>query len=172
MAWAFLLSSAVLASLSWTLISVLLNYNAARKIALPIVISPVSPLNPLWILICRAFPIVLSLKTLPFGLGTWARCTYMGWAFQEKHALHDELGPVFVVVTPGGNEVTVADPQAAHTILSRRKEFIKPAVMYGTNIKSVNAEPSVDICTEQLNVFGRNLNTVRIRPDPSCKSLR
>ena len=134
MTWVFLLSSAVFGSLFWTLISIFLNYNVARKITLPIVISPVSPLNPLWILTWRTLPIVLSLKGLPFGLGKWARCTYMGWAFQDKHALHDELGPVFVVVTPGGNEVIVADPQAAHTILSRRKEFIKPAIMYGTKI--------------------------------------
>ncbi|KAL8702464.1 MAG: hypothetical protein Q9201_004369 [Fulgogasparrea decipioides] len=67
----------------------------------------------------------------------------MGWAFQDKHQLHDELGPLFTLVTPAGNEVTVADPAAAHAVLARRKDYIKPAVMY-----------------EQLNVFGRNLNTV------------
>ena len=125
------LSSIIFASLSWTLLSLISNYNTARKIALPLVISPVSPLNPLWILTYRAFPSILSLKYLPFGLGTWARCTFLGWTFHDKHALHDELGPVFIVVTPSGNELSVADPQATHTILSRRKEFIKPAVMYG-----------------------------------------
>ena len=125
------LTSIIFASLSWTLFSLISNYNTARKIALPLVISPVSPLNPLWILTYRAFPFILSLKYLPFGLGTWARCTFMGWTFHDKHALHDELGPVFIVVTPSGNELSVADPQATHTILSRRKEFIKPAVMYG-----------------------------------------
>ncbi|KAI4170343.1 MAG: hypothetical protein LQ346_008873, partial [Caloplaca aetnensis] len=57
--------------------------------------------------------------------------------------MHDELGPIFTLVTPAGNEVTVADPEAAHAVLARRKDFIKPAAMY-----------------EQLNVFGRNLNTV------------
>ncbi|KAL8662846.1 MAG: hypothetical protein Q9202_004360 [Teloschistes flavicans] len=67
----------------------------------------------------------------------------MGWSFQDKHQLHDELGPLFTLVTPAGNEVTVADPQVAHAVLARRKDYIKPAVMY-----------------EQLNVFGRNLNTV------------
>lgn len=125
------LASIIFAVFAWTLLSLLSNYNAARKIALPVVISPVSPLNPLWILTYRVFPSILSLKHLPFGLGTWARCTYMGWSFHDKYALHDELGPVFTVVTPGGNEIIVADPQATHTILSRRKEFIKPAVMYG-----------------------------------------
>ena len=131
MNWIFVLASIILAIFSWTLFSIISNYNTARQIGLPVIISPVSPLNPLWILTYRAFPSVLSLKHLPFGLGKWASCTYMGWTFHDKHALHDELGPVFVVVTPSGNEVSVADHQAAHTILSRRKEFIKPAVMYG-----------------------------------------
>ena len=135
MNWLFVFASLLFATLAWTLISVIYNYNAARKVGFPIVISPVSPLNPLWILTSRAFPRILSLRHLPFGLGKWARCTYIGWTFQDKHALHDELGPIFVVVTPSGNEVTVADHQAAHTILSRRKEFIKPAVMYGRGFK-------------------------------------
>ena len=125
------LASIILASLSWTFFSFISYYNTARKIALPVVISPVSPLNPLWILTYRAFPWVLSLKHLPFGLGTWARCTYLGWQYHDKHALHDELGRVFMIVTPSGNEVSVADSQATHTIFSRRKDFIKPAVMYG-----------------------------------------
>lgn len=125
------LLSIILALSSWTFFSIISNYNTARKIALPVIISPVSPLNPLWILTYRTFPIVLLLKHLPFGLGKWVRCTYMGWTFDDKYALHDELGPIFIVVTPSGNELSVADSHAAHTILSRRKEFIKPAVMYG-----------------------------------------
>ena len=125
------LASIILAFVSWTVFSIISNYNAARKIALPVIISPVSPLNPLWILTYRLCPFILSLKHLPLGLGKWTRCTYLGWTFDDKHALHDELGPVFIVVTPSGNELSVADSQATHTVLSRRKEFIKPAVMYG-----------------------------------------
>ncbi|KAL8979669.1 MAG: hypothetical protein Q9177_006080 [Variospora cf. flavescens] len=67
----------------------------------------------------------------------------MGWAFQDKYKVHDEIGPLFILVTPAANEVTVADPDVARAVLGRRKDYVKPAVMY-----------------EQLNVFGRNLNTV------------
>ncbi|KAI4116495.1 MAG: hypothetical protein LQ345_003095 [Seirophora villosa] len=67
----------------------------------------------------------------------------MGWAFQDKYKIHDELGPLFTLVTPAANEVTVADPEVASAVLGRRKDYVKPAAMY-----------------EQLNVFGRNLNTV------------
>ncbi len=132
MNWTVALASVLIASFGWTTVSIISNFIAARKIGLPLVLSPVSPLNPFWIITCRAFPAILLLKYLPFGLGKWARCTYIGWQFHEKHALHDELGPVFLIVTPGGNEVSVADAQVAHTVLSQRKEFIKPAFMYGT----------------------------------------
>lgn len=144
MNWLLLIFSSFTALFLWTLFSIFRNYTIARRIGFPIIVSPVAPLNPFYIIFTRSFPSLLEfLKNLPFGLGTWARCTYMGWSFDDKHALHDEYGPVFTLVTPGGNEVTVANAEAAHTILARRKEFIKPAIMY-----------------DQLNIFGRNLNTV------------
>lgn len=52
----FVLASVIFALLSWTLISGISNYNAARKIGFPIIISPVSPMNPFWILTYRIFP--------------------------------------------------------------------------------------------------------------------
>ena len=143
MNWLIVLLTVPLALLAWTLNGLIENFKSARRIGFPIVISPVSTLNPFWILTYRAAPAVLRLRCLPFGLGTWARCMYMGWQFDDKHALHDEFGPVFTIVTPAGNEVIVADPQTAHHVLAKRKAFIKPAVMY-----------------DQLNVFGRNVNTV------------
>ncbi|KAL8727525.1 MAG: hypothetical protein Q9166_005996 [cf. Caloplaca sp. 2 TL-2023] len=131
MAFLLFLGTSVLAYFLWTVYSIFQNYQIARRIGLPIVISPVSTLNPLWVLTWRSFPAILRLRHLPFGLGTWARCTSMGWAFQDKHKLHDEIGPLFTLVTPAANEVTVADPEVAHTVLVRRKDYIKPAVMYG-----------------------------------------
>ena len=135
--------SVLLAWFLWMFTSLVKNYWIARKIGLPMVISPATPLNPFWIICYRVFPQVLWLRYLPLGLGRWVRCTFMGWTFNDKYALHDELGNLFVVVSPGAIEVIVADPQAAHTVLARRKDYIKPAVMY-----------------EQLNVFGPNLNSV------------
>lgn len=131
MAILLFLGTPILAFVVWTTFSIFRNYQLARRIGLPIIISPVSTLNPFWILLWRGFPAVLSLKHLPWGLGTWARCTSMGWAFQDKHKLHAEIGPLFTLVTPAANEVTVADPEAAHAVLARRKDYIKPAAMYG-----------------------------------------
>ena len=143
MNWLLVILTIPLALIIWTTSSLIENLKSARRIGLPVIISPVSSLNPFWILTYRAIPSVLHLRYLPYGLGTWARCMYMGWQFDDKHALHSEFGPVFTIITPAGNEVIVADPQTAHTVLAKRKDFIKPAVMY-----------------DQLNVFGRNVNTV------------
>lgn len=137
------LGSALLAWSVWVSISLAKNYRTARSIGLPVVICPVTSLNPLWIIGYRLFPLVLKLRHLPFGLGRWVRSSYFGWNFVEKHAIHDELGDIFAIASPSSIEVVVADPQAAHAIFSRRKDFIKPALLY-----------------DQLNLFGRNLDTV------------
>lgn len=131
MAFLYLLSTATIAWILWTSKSLFLNYQVARKLALPIVISPLSALNPLWMLTLKLLPVLPGyLQILPFGLGKWARCTYIGWTFQDKCALHDELGLVLVLVTPSGNELWVADPNTAHIVLSKRKEYTKPTDMY------------------------------------------
>ena len=130
MAWLFMFGTAFTAYSIWRVISLLINHRTARHIGLPIVISPVSPLQPFWALFHRYLPLKL-LQSLPWGLGTFARCSYLGWSFQDKCAIHKELGDVFVLVSPGINEVIVADPEAVHSILARRKEYIKPAAMYG-----------------------------------------
>ena len=115
----------------WTLQSILTNYHAAKRIGLPIVMSPVSMLNPFWTLAIRFLPVLPLLRALPFGLGHWAGCAYLGWTFDDKYARHAELGSAFTLVTPNGNEVWIADPEAAHVVMSRRKEYVKPAIMYG-----------------------------------------
>ena len=131
MAFLYLFSTAAVAWVAWTLVSLLVNYLAARKLTLPIIISPLNALNPLWMLVQKLFPVLITiLPKLPFGLGKWARCTYMGWTFQDKYALHVELGLVFVLVTPSGNELWVADPDVAHMVFAKRKEYHKPTAMY------------------------------------------
>lgn len=67
---------------------------------------------------------------LPSWLGKWTRCAHMSWMFQDNSALHEELGKIFVLVTPSVNQVIVADPEATYSIMQRRKEFVKPIAMY------------------------------------------
>ena len=130
--------------ISWTCFCLLRNYRLVRSIDLPIVISPTATLNPLWIIAYKLIPWTIpALKLLPTSIGKWVDHTYMGWQFDDKHAVHDKLGPAFVLCTPSINEVIIADPLTADTILHKRKDFVKPAIMY-----------------DGLNVFGKNVDSV------------
>ena len=136
MHFAIYIGALALTGIVWQASLLLRSYRIARSIGLPILISPTSFLNPLWIISYRALPMFIpALQWLPFKLGRWAKHTYLGWEFDDKYAIHQELGPAFVICSPGGNEVVVGDPSAANNIL-KRKEFIKPALVYGRSSTS------------------------------------
>lgn len=123
-----LLSSIFLAFLLSQCFSLYRSYQNARTLGLPIVISPVNPKNILWQLVQpRVQPL---LRLLPDSLIQFAIISNPTWSFQDKAAVHQRLGPAFVLVCPGINHISVADPDAVTTILTKRKEFPKPN-LYG-----------------------------------------
>lgn len=119
------------------------NFHAAtyRRTGLPVVISPVDHLNPVWIALQK--PLRPFLENLPFGLGSFVRYSHLSWFFDDKYRMHEEHGKIFMVVTPGMNELHSVDPDVNSQILSRRKDFEKPekilkaVVIYGDSIASV-----------------------------------
>ncbi|CAN8096634.1 unnamed protein product [Discula destructiva] len=117
------------------------NLRAARKTGLPILISPVDLLNPLWIIFQK--PLVPLLVKLPFGLGAWTRYNTMSWYFTDKYRVHEEYGKVFLKVSPDWIELHSADPEVNAQIFARRKDFEKPdyilqaVTLYGDSISSV-----------------------------------
>lgn len=58
-----------------------------------------------------------------------------GWEGNERYRVHAELGDAFTLVTPGGNWIHIADPEA-----------LKCPQQFGRNL-------------EQLAVYGKNLST-------------
>lgn len=104
------------------------NYNNALKTGLPFVISPVDPMNPLWVISQKLFlPLITH---LPFGLGAFTRYNVRGWVYYDKYKMHAELGDAWINVTPGENMLFIADPDAANDVFSRRKDFVKPLRLY------------------------------------------
>lgn len=94
-----------------TIITIASNYRAARKTGLPIVVSPVSPRNPIWLLTQKYLaPIIYQ---APFGTGSWAQFTRRGWLWKDHEKMHQKLGKVWVQVSPRGLDVS------AHFLLSR-----------------------------------------------------
>ena len=137
----YALSSLVFAYVGWTIVRLSNNYHEAKKIGLPILICPVNPAGPLWLFSKDLLKPIFT--KLPFGLGTWAGRAEVGWTFLEKFSVHAKYGEAFVIVSPGENEVVLADPAATEDVLRRRNDFIKNPDMYG-----------------MLNIYGPNLDTV------------
>lgn len=103
--WAlgFLLGSA-LYKLSRSLSATARNYRAAKKLGLPVVVSPVNARNVVWLLTQKYIgPIIYA---APFGLGAWARCTTRGWLWKDHDKMHQELGKVWVAASPKGLDVS------------------------------------------------------------------
>lgn len=87
-----------------TIITMAGNYRAARKTGLPIVVSPVTPRNPIWLLTQKHMAPIIS--QAPFGIGSWARFTKRGWLWKDHENMHQELGKVWVQVSPRGLDVS------------------------------------------------------------------
>ena len=136
-----LILSIILGLSSWSMINLLQNYRRARRIGLPILVTPVPTSNPLWQLSEDLLAPIL--KRLPFGVADFMHYTKRGWHFDDKYYLHEKYGGSFIIVSPDRVQLIVADAAAAEDVFSRRKDFLKSPALY-----------------KALEVFGRNVNTV------------
>ena len=111
------------------LINLIQNYNAARKLNLPIIILPFTWQFPLWNLVG---PKLISLEHLPLGLGSWIPYSLIGWSLTDRYKTHARLGPAFVFVSPWRNEIMLADAAAARFVLSSNRRYINDPNPFAT----------------------------------------
>lgn len=144
MGFLIVLFSLIVAFSSWMIFKLVQNYVEARKIGLPILITPIPVVGAVWTLAeYRMRPL---LKKLPFGICSFIDYSGLEWMWRERYTFHKRLGPAFIVVTPYELLIVVADATAADDILSRRKEFIKsetfykPFEIFGKNVDTLNGE--------------------------------
>lgn len=127
-----------------TVWSLLHNYLVARQVGLPIIIVPISPENPVWMLLARY--ILPALQYIPFGNGHFTRFCHIGWEFDERPRAHLELGDAFMFATPGKNWIYLCDADAVHDIIKRERhgDFARPVELlamldvFGPNISTMN----------------------------------
>ena len=119
-----ILITAVVAYSVWYFQSLFVNYRAARRSRFPIFVSPVNHNNLIWIVVSVTLRPVLA-RCLPSFLYDRIIPTIYGWEFHYRNQVFDRLGLSFMLVTPGGNELWVADPEIAHVILTRPNAFIQ-----------------------------------------------
>ncbi|KAK8093214.1 uncharacterized protein PG998_014615 [Apiospora kogelbergensis] len=134
------------------------NYRAARLMGLPIVLCPFDPDSVSYPSISSLYmaPIITPRSTLlkprqanyskfvhavaseplrlvlrpllPTAAFAAFELTIWGWEFHDKAAVHERLGPAFVLVTTGLNQLICADPSMADAVLARRRDFLHPDI--------------------------------------------
>lgn len=108
--------------------------------------------------------VVIFWRKLPFiGNGNFTRYCWRGWEVGDKCRSHLEMGPVWMHVSPGRNEVYVCDPDALLEIFRRRTDFPRPLELFGKSSCDLASQRSfllISFDTAILNVFGSNLATV------------
>ncbi|KAI0153338.1 cytochrome P450 [Xylariaceae sp. FL1272] len=121
--------------------SAILNYREAKKVGLPIFLTPIPSANPvMFVLGPMLFPIM---KRLPSPICDWGQYGNMFWHFQDRANPITKFGPAFVMVSPGKTQLYISDPEGGDDLLSRTKHFLKPPEIYGS-----------------IEIFGPNLDTV------------
>lgn len=120
------------------------NYRAACRTGLPLRIIPIDHTNALWTLLDSK--ILYLIKKLPGVLGnnSFTRYNFRTWELYDRYRSHHEMGDAFIIVTPGRNWFYISNPDVIMEIFHRRTDF-----------------PQCIELTEILDVFGKNLGTVR-----------
>ena len=105
-----------------------INWTITRKSGIPYLMIPVSPDNPVWMLIGEH---VLGVIRSVFGQNTITRYTRLGWEYYDKNRLHLLHGDLVMLVSPQRNWLHLCNAEAIHDVLNRRNDFPRPAEMLG-----------------------------------------
>jgi cytochrome P450 len=124
----------------WSARSLQANKAKAKQTGLPILVRWVAPTNPLWMM----FGSTITLKCRALGIASkhFSRFYVFGWEANERHVVHQELGPAFMLASPGGVWLCVSDAKIFTEVLHRRTDFRRNMEQFGV-----------------LNVYGKNLST-------------
>src|SRR5690349_10726558 len=117
MQWLLALSTLAGLYLISNLWSLLVNYLAARRSGLPTYICLSNPFHPVWMVFSVPLRPIFR-RCLPKFLFDRIKMTIYCWEFEEKYSAHAKLGKNFILVTPGPNELWIADPELAHHVLA------------------------------------------------------
>ncbi|CAG8981152.1 hypothetical protein HYALB_00005867 [Hymenoscyphus albidus] len=119
--------------LVWVIHRLTNNYTVARRVGIPVVVIPVNPESPLWMLLSDYIgpSIDRILSWLPFGSGYFTRYAHRGWDVHDRAKSFLELGDAFILVTTGKNWLYICNAETLTEILQRRKEFERPLEIMG-----------------------------------------
>ncbi|KAI6289876.1 hypothetical protein MCOR14_010290 [Pyricularia oryzae] len=147
------------------------NYSAAKALGLPLIIHPFDPDSVTFALLSEPLHAIL-VRILPSSAYAYIQPCFFGWEFHNKGAIHQRLGPAFVLVTTGVNRLCCSDPTLASTFMTRRRDFVHADVsnhvmgIHGPNIISAGE----DAWSRQRRIVAPALNE-RISSDVWDESI-
>ena len=106
------------------------NYRKIRHLGVPFRIIPISPENPIWMIVDKKI-FIPFFERLPFGTGSFTRYNWRGWEFKDKASSHLDMGDAFFIVTPGRNWFYLCNPEALADVFQRRIDFPRPLEIFG-----------------------------------------
>lgn len=133
------------------------NFQTARKMGIPLVIIPVSPENPIWMLLGNR---ITSICEHIFGESHFTRFSIRGWVYYDKNRAALELGDHFAFVTPDKVWFYVCNAATLTEVIRRRNDFPRPLELLGKCNITLRREWNLTKSPEMLNVFGPNVSTV------------
>ena len=104
------------------------NFLTARKIGVPLVIIPVSPENPLWILLGNR---IASVVQFVLGERYFTRFSIRGWVYYDKNRAALELGDHFAFATPDKIWLYVCNAETLTHVIHRPSDFPRPLELLG-----------------------------------------
>ncbi|KAK1584969.1 cytochrome P450 [Colletotrichum navitas] len=104
------------------------NYRAALLTGLPIVVIPYNPDSAIHTIFSVPLRPVLR-RVLPARVYDAVSLVILGWEFLNEAAIHERLGPAFVIVTTTQNQLICADPAMAQFVLAKRNDFVQGDVL-------------------------------------------
>jgi len=123
------------------------NYRIARKTGFPVVITPINPDNPLWLLI-NAFIYKPLRRILPASWFLRLKPVCYGWEFKEQRdgpsSMHEMVGESFWLVSGSDPEFVTRDTTFAQIFCAKHRNFVplKAAAyvmgLQGSNILTVS----------------------------------
>ncbi|KAI0513196.1 cytochrome P450 [Xylaria bambusicola] len=124
---AVLFIGAVLAYVAWTIACLEANVRKAKAIKVPVVRLPIDSNNVLWILLQpQVWKILDALPIEWSSYPRFVRFSRRGWYFAERATIHEQIGPVWALVSPVAINIHFADPDTIHDIVTRRGDFQRP----------------------------------------------
>jgi hypothetical protein len=166
MYWLSFLLACLLASAGWLVYTgycLFANYWIIRNIGLPLRVVPISPENPLWMIVDKKVFIPIFERS-PFGTGSFTRYNWRGWEFKDKAQSHLEMGDAFVLITPGRNWFYLCNAEALADVFHRRVDFPRPLEIFGLGNHLAFCCCLANKCRNGQYLWSESLNGASILP--------